>query len=95
MLIDASRDWTLLDSMFQQTLLKVFLRMREQGYEMALIDGYRSPERQNKLAALGGGVNERQGVPELPPVWLGSRLCFLARWSPGYPGTRPLGDARL
>jgi len=58
-LVDASRDWSLLDSVFQQTLLKVFLRMREQGYEMALIEGYRSPDRQNKLAALGGVTNAK------------------------------------
>jgi peptidoglycan L-alanyl-D-glutamate endopeptidase CwlK len=53
----ASRQWELLDEGFRQQLLMVFKRMREQhGYEMVLLEGYRSPERQAKLAALGPSV---------------------------------------
>jgi peptidoglycan LD-endopeptidase CwlK len=50
----ASRQWELLDAQFRQRLLVVFKLMREQhGYEMVLLEGYRSPERQVQLAALG------------------------------------------
>jgi peptidoglycan L-alanyl-D-glutamate endopeptidase CwlK len=53
----ASRDWELLDTTFRQRLLTVFKLMREQhGYEMVLLEGYRSPERQAALHALGSHV---------------------------------------
>jgi peptidoglycan L-alanyl-D-glutamate endopeptidase CwlK len=55
----ASRDWGLLDPDFAQRLLMVFRIMREQhGYEMVLIEGYRSPQRQAQLAAMGGHVTQ-------------------------------------
>lgn len=54
---EASRNWDLLDPDFRARLLMVYKIMREQhGYEMALIEGYRSPERQAKLAAIGDHV---------------------------------------
>lgn len=57
MLVDASRNWTLLHPDFSQRLLLAFKIMREQhGYEMALLEGYRSPERQNLLAGMGSNV---------------------------------------
>jgi len=50
----ASRDWNLLDPEFTQRLLVVFKLMKERhGYEMALIEGYRSPQRQEQLLAQG------------------------------------------
>jgi peptidoglycan L-alanyl-D-glutamate endopeptidase CwlK len=52
----ASRDWNLLDAEFRQRLLAVFQVMRQYGYEVALLEGYRSPERQDYLAGLGGNV---------------------------------------
>ncbi|MDO3506485.1 M15 family metallopeptidase [Ralstonia pseudosolanacearum] len=56
---DASRDWNLLDADFRQRLLLVYKIMRdEHGYEMALLEGYRSPERQEKLAAMGSNVTQ-------------------------------------
>lgn len=55
----ASRDWELLDQEFSQRLLMVFRIMREQhGYEMVLLEGYRSPQRQEQLAAMGGHVTK-------------------------------------
>jgi len=55
----ASRDWELLDQEFSQRLLMVFRIMRdEHGYEMVLLEGYRSPQRQEQLAALGGHVTK-------------------------------------
>jgi peptidoglycan LD-endopeptidase CwlK len=57
MLAGASRDWALLNDGFSQRLLLVFRIMREQhGYDMALLEGYRSPERQDQLAAAGPHV---------------------------------------
>ncbi len=63
MLQSASRNWDLLDAEFTQRLLLVFKIMKEQhGYEMAILEGYRSPERQDALARMGGHVtNARAG----------------------------------
>jgi peptidoglycan L-alanyl-D-glutamate endopeptidase CwlK len=57
MLVDASRNWTLLDADFSQRLLLAFKIMKEKhGYEMALLEGYRSPARQTLLASMGSSV---------------------------------------
>nr|WP_229430087.1 M15 family metallopeptidase [Pseudoduganella umbonata] len=57
MIASASRDWAQLNAAYQQRLLHVFRIMKEKhGYEMALLEGYRSPQRQDMLAALGPGV---------------------------------------
>ncbi|CAN7406937.1 M15 family metallopeptidase [Pseudoduganella sp. LjRoot289] len=57
MIATASRDWALLDQAYAQRLLLAFRIMKEQhGYDMAILEGYRSPERQNRLAALGTSV---------------------------------------
>lgn len=53
----ASRDWALLDQEFVHRLLVVFKLMKERhGYQMALIEGYRSPQRQEELLAQGAHV---------------------------------------
>jgi peptidoglycan LD-endopeptidase CwlK len=53
----ASRQWELLDDDFRKRLLIVYRLMREKhGYEMVLLEGYRSPERQAQLASLGPTV---------------------------------------
>ena len=58
-LMQASRDWTLLDDDFRQRLLLVYRLMRERhGYEMVLIEGYRSPQRQALLQAMGPHVTQ-------------------------------------
>lgn len=55
----ASRNWNLLDQEFTQRLLVVFKLMKERhGYDMALIEGYRSPERQAKLQEQGTNVTQ-------------------------------------
>jgi peptidoglycan L-alanyl-D-glutamate endopeptidase CwlK len=57
MLVDASRNWTLLNADFSQRLLLAFKIMKEKhGYEMALLEGYRSPARQTLLASMGSQV---------------------------------------
>ncbi|MBZ8143981.1 hypothetical protein CLD22_29840 [Rubrivivax gelatinosus] len=51
---DANRDWDLLHPLFRQRLLAVFATARERhGYELVLLEGYRSAQRQAQLAALG------------------------------------------
>ncbi|MDB5755082.1 MAG: peptidase [Massilia sp.] len=57
MLVDASRNWTLLNADFSQRLLLAFKIMKDKhGYEMALLEGYRSPARQTLLASMGSQV---------------------------------------
>lgn len=54
---EGSRDWAVLDADFRNRLLLVYKIMKEKhGYDLALLEGYRSPERQAKLAALGNTV---------------------------------------
>lgn len=53
----ASRQWELLDEDFRKRLLIVYkLMLEKHGYEMVLLEGYRSPERQSQLASLGPNV---------------------------------------
>jgi len=52
--------------------------MRERhGYEMALIEGYRSPERQNQLAALGKQVTQVGAFGSYHQVGLAADCGFL------------------
>lgn len=53
----ANRKWDLLKPDFRQRLLAVYKVMKEEyGYQMVLLEGYRSPERQNRLMAKGSSV---------------------------------------
>lgn len=53
----ADRKWERIDPDFQQRVLAIYRVMREQyGYDMVLVEGYRSPERQAALARKGGSV---------------------------------------
>lgn len=52
----ANRDWRRLDPEFAATVLKVFARLEARGYPFALLEGYRSPARQNALADSGAHV---------------------------------------
>lgn len=57
MLSSADRRWDRMDADFVQALLRVFKVMKEtHGYDMALLEGYRGPERQAVLLAQGPGV---------------------------------------
>jgi len=49
----ADRDWAKLDPRFTVAVLQVFRSLETRGYQFALLEGYRSPERQEKLAAMG------------------------------------------
>lgn len=57
MLASADRRWDRMDAVFVQQVLAIFKVMEdEHGYDMALLEGYRSPERQAMLAAKGSNV---------------------------------------
>lgn len=74
----ASRDWELLDAEFSQRLLMVFRLMRERhGYDMVLIEGYRSPQRQAQLAAMGGHVTQAGAYRSYHQFGLAADCAFL------------------
>lgn len=56
----ADRSWDKMDADFVQRLLVVYKVMQERhGYEMVLLEGYRSPDRQNALVLLPGTTNAK------------------------------------
>lgn len=78
MLASASRNWTLLDADYTQRLLLVFKIMKEQhGYDMAILEGYRSPERQNLLAGMGGNVTNAAAFQSWHQYGLAADCAFL------------------
>ncbi|XLZ71950.1 M15 family metallopeptidase [Massilia sp. SR12] len=77
-LVTASRDWALLEKAYAQKLLQAFRIMKEQhGYDMALLEGYRSPERQNKLAAQGSNVTNAAAFQSWHQYGLAADCAFL------------------
>ena len=77
-LASANRNWDLLDPEFTQRLLLVFKVMRDQyGYEMVLLEGYRSPERQNRLADAGGHVTNARAFQSWHQFGLAGDCAFL------------------
>ena len=57
----ADRDWSKLDGDFRATVLQLFDRMEARGYRLALLEGFRSPARQERLALGGPGVTRARG----------------------------------
>lgn len=78
MLDGANRNWQLLDPAFAQRLLLVFKIMKERhGYDMAILEGYRSPERQNALAAAGPSVTNAKAFQSYHQYGLAADCAFL------------------
>jgi peptidoglycan LD-endopeptidase CwlK len=74
----ASREWALLDEDFRRRLLLVFRLMREeQGYELALLEGYRSPERQVQLASLGPTLTQAGAYESYHQFGLAADVAFV------------------
>jgi peptidoglycan L-alanyl-D-glutamate endopeptidase CwlK len=74
----ASRNWQLLDAEFSQRLLLVFKIMREKyGYEVAILEGYRSPERQNMLSSMGSHVTSAKAFQSYHQYGLAADCAFL------------------
>lgn len=56
---NADRNWKKMNSEFVQRMLTVYKIMRDQyGYEMVLLEGYRSPQRQARLLKKGANVTK-------------------------------------
>lgn len=78
MLADANRDWALLEAEFAQRLLRVFQVMRERhGYQMVLLEGFRSPERQNQLADMGSHVTAARAFQSYHQHGLAADCAFI------------------
>lgn len=74
----ASRQWELLDPDFRQRLLLVFKQLKEQhGIDAVLLEGYRSPERQAALAALGPAVTQAAAFESYHQHGLAADVAFL------------------
>lgn len=57
----ASRDWSLLNPSFVQQVLRVMEKVKARGYPLTLLEGYRSPERQDALAGQATLVTKAKG----------------------------------
>jgi peptidoglycan L-alanyl-D-glutamate endopeptidase CwlK len=78
MLVSASRNWYLLNADYAQRLLLVFKIMKEKhGYDMAILEGYRSPQRQNMLASMGSGVTSAAAFQSWHQYGLAADCAFL------------------
>jgi peptidoglycan L-alanyl-D-glutamate endopeptidase CwlK len=78
MLATASRKWDEMDPVFTQKLLQIFKVMKEKhGYDMAILEGYRSPERQNRLAAMGSSVTNAVAFQSWHQYGLAADCAFL------------------
>lgn len=78
LLVEASRSWQLLDADFAQRLLLVFKIMKDMhGYDMVLLEGYRSPARQNLLAASGPHVSNARAFQSYHQYGLAADCAFL------------------
>ncbi|WP_208640163.1 M15 family metallopeptidase [Massilia violaceinigra] len=78
MIVSASRDWSLMNPAYTQRLLQAFKIMKERhGYDMAILEGYRSPERQNKLAAMGSSVTNAAAFQSWHQYGLAADCAFV------------------
>ncbi|WP_230370612.1 M15 family metallopeptidase [Paludibacterium denitrificans] len=60
-IIHANRDWSRMNPVFVQTVLRVMATMKARGFAMVLLEGYRSPARQDALAAQSNHVTQAKG----------------------------------
>lgn len=74
----ADRKWERLDDEFTQVMLAVYTVMKEEyGYDMVLVEGYRSPERQSQLAAQGEHVTLAQAGQSWHQYGLAADSAFM------------------
>ncbi|WP_216934136.1 MULTISPECIES: M15 family metallopeptidase [unclassified Acinetobacter] len=72
----ADRKWHKMNPRFKQRLLVVFKIMREQhGYDLVLLEGYRSPERQNSLAT-NSNITKAKGFQSYHQFGLAADIAF-------------------
>lgn len=78
MLQTADRKWSKMNPRYVQRLLLVFKLMKERyGYDLVLLEGYRSPERQNRLAGMGANVTHATGYRSYHQFGLAGDVAFL------------------
>lgn len=78
MMRTASRQWELLDAEFQRRLLLLFKLLKDKhGYEAVLLEGYRSPERQEALSRLGPTVTQAGAYESYHQFGLAADVAFL------------------
>lgn len=76
-LVRANRKWDRLKSGFRQRLLAVFKVMRNKyGYKMVLLEGYRSPKRQNRLMAQNNGLTNAKAFQSYHQFGLAADAAF-------------------
>ena len=74
----ADRKWDKINPRYAQRLLLVFKIMKERhGYDMVLLEGYRSPERQNMLASKGSHVTQATGYRSYHQFGLAADVAFM------------------
>jgi len=77
----ADRDWSHLDPEFSQVVLRLFARMSQRGYPVALLEGYRSPERQAGAAVTNARAYQSKHqyglAADLAPVRDGHLVIFM------------------
>lgn len=74
----ANRNWQLLNPDFTQRLLMIFKIMKEKhGYDMVLLEGYRSPERQDRLAQQKVNVTAAAAFESYHQYGLAADCAFL------------------
>ncbi|HSW04156.1 M15 family metallopeptidase [Aquabacterium sp.] len=74
----ASRQWELLDADFRRRLLLLFKLLKDQhGYDAVLLEGYRSPERQEALARLGPALTQAGAYESYHQFGLAADVAFL------------------
>lgn len=78
MMRTASRQWELLDAEFQRRLLLLFKLLKDKhGYDAVLLEGYRSPERQEALSRLGPTVTQAGAYESYHQFGLAADVAFL------------------
>jgi peptidoglycan L-alanyl-D-glutamate endopeptidase CwlK len=78
MLQSADRKWDKINPRYVQRLLLVFKIMKQRyGYDLVLLEGYRSPERQNRLASMGANVTHATGYRSYHQFGLAGDVAFL------------------
>jgi len=73
----ADRDWGRLEPRFARTLLDVAAKIERRGYPVVLIEGYRSPERQDVLADGEQRVTQARGFQSRHQYGLAADLAPL------------------
>lgn len=75
-LVSADRKWHKMNPRYKQRLLMVFKIMQQRyGYEMVLLEGYRSPERQNALAG-NSHITRAKGFQSYHQFGLAADIAF-------------------